>query len=138
MKTSLFRQKSLEKISSPENLDEYLHVTNPSVWLILTSVLLLLIGMLYWSSVTDINSLARGNARVTNGSMCIYFENSKIADNVESGMTVKAGETESRISSIGTDEKGELFAEAPTKLPDGDYQVEVVFKQTKVLNLLFN
>ena len=40
----IFRQKSLDQISSPEQLHDYLHVTNPTVWLALAAVILLLVG----------------------------------------------------------------------------------------------
>ena len=46
MDQTIFRKKSLERISSPEALSDYLHVTSPSVWLILTAVILLLAGIL--------------------------------------------------------------------------------------------
>ena len=138
MDNSIFRKKSLERISSPESLNDCLHVTSPAVWLILTAVILLLAGMLIWSSVASIDSFATGAARVENGSMYIEFDNEQIADNVQPGMTVIAGETESRITSIGINDMGELFALVPTGLPDGFYTVRVLFRQTQVLHLLFN
>ena len=138
MGETLFRKKSLERISSPEALNDYLHVTSPSVWLILLAVILLLAGMLVWSSAASIDSFATGTAQVREGTMYIHFDNEQIAENVQSGMTVTAGETASRISSVGTDAEGELFALAPTSLTDGSYPVRVVFKQTQVLSLLFN
>ena len=66
MDNSIFRKKSLERISSPESLNDYLHVTSPAVWLILTAVILLLAGMLIWSSVASIDSFATGTAQVEN------------------------------------------------------------------------
>ena len=138
MGETLFRKKSLERISSPEALNDYLHVTSPSVWLILLAVILLLAGMLVWSSAASIDSFATGTAQVTDGTMYIHFDNEQIAENVQSGMTVTAGETASRISSIGKDAEGELFALAPTSLADGTYPVRIVFKQTQVLSLLVN
>ena len=138
MEDSLFREKAINKISSPEDLSNYLHVTRPSVWLMLVAVILMLGGMLVWSSVAGIDSFATGTAEVTDGTMHIHFDNEQIAENVECGMSVITGESESRISNIGTDEKGVLFAVAPTDLADGSYTVRVLFKQTRVLSLLFN
>ena len=45
---SIFRQKSLDRISSPEKLDDYVKVTTPSVWIALTAIILLLAGALVW------------------------------------------------------------------------------------------
>ena len=46
---SIFRQKSLDKVSSPEQLNDYIRVTTPSVWLVLAALVVLLVGMLAWS-----------------------------------------------------------------------------------------
>ena len=138
MDESIFRKKSLEKISSPESLGDYLRVTSPSVWLILVAIILLLAGILLWSSYASIDSFASGTAQVENGSMRIYFDNEQIARNVKNGMEVRVGETESRIESIGTDAEGRLFASAATALPDGSYPARVIYRQTQILSLLFN
>ena len=45
----VFREKSMERVSSPEQLNDYIRVARPSVWLVLTALLLLLVGMLAWS-----------------------------------------------------------------------------------------
>lgn len=138
MEESIFRKKSLERISSPEALSDYLRVTSPSVWLILAAVILLLAGMLIWSSTASIDSFAVGTAQVEKGEMRIRFDDEQIARNVQSGMSVVVGETESRIGSVGTDAEGRLFASAPTTLADGTYSTRVIFRQTQVLRLLFN
>lgn len=45
----VFREKSMERVSSPEELNDYIRVTTPSVWLVLAALILLLAGMLAWS-----------------------------------------------------------------------------------------
>ena len=45
----IFREKSLERVSSPEALNDYIRVTTPSVWLVLAALIILLGGMLVWS-----------------------------------------------------------------------------------------
>ena len=47
-KTKLFREKNLERLESPEQLNDYLRVTSPGVWMILSAVVLLLIGVFIW------------------------------------------------------------------------------------------
>ena len=46
---SVFREKSLRRISSPEQMDEYIRVTTPSVWIALIALALLIAGFLIWS-----------------------------------------------------------------------------------------
>ena len=46
---SIFREKSMDKVSSPESLNDYIKVTTPSVWLVLIALVVLLLGILAWS-----------------------------------------------------------------------------------------
>ena len=46
---SIFREKSMSRVSSPEALNDYIRVTTPSVWIVLIALVLLLVGMLAWS-----------------------------------------------------------------------------------------
>ena len=45
---SIFTRKSVDRINGPEELNDYVRVTTPSVWFILTAVTLLVIGLLGW------------------------------------------------------------------------------------------
>ena len=53
MNESIFRKKSLEKISSPEKNDEYMRVTRPGVLLIICAVIMLIVAILSWSLVSE-------------------------------------------------------------------------------------
>ena len=138
MEDQIFRKKSLERISSPEELSDYLHVTSPAVWLILTAVILLLCGMLIWSSVASIDSLVTGTAHVEENSMRILFDDEELARSVKVGMTVVVGETETKIDSIGIGPSGATFATASTTLADGTYPAKIILRKTQVLKLMFN
>ena len=46
---SIFRKKSLERVTSPEQLNDYIKVTTPSVWMILFATLALVVGILFWA-----------------------------------------------------------------------------------------
>lgn len=54
MENSLFRKKSIDKISSPEKLDDYIRVTTPSVWITLIAILLLLVGAILWGTLGEL------------------------------------------------------------------------------------
>ena len=134
---SLFRKSSMECISSPEQLTDYLRVTSPAVWIVMAAIILLLVGMLIWGSTAHIDSYAAGTAQVQDGRMIVVFDDSELAANVKAGMSVTVGETSSLIDSVGSTESGALFASAGTTLADGSYPARVIFRQTQVLSLLF-
>ena len=134
---SLFRKNSMESLTSPEQLTDYLHVTTPTVWVVMAAIILLLVGMLIWGSTAYIESYAAGTAQVQDGRMIVFFDDEELARNVEEGMTITVGETSSEVRSVGISESGMLFAEAGPSLADGSYPARVVFRQTQVLRLLF-
>ncbi len=47
--SDIFREKSLERMASPEQLDDYIRVTTPSIWLVLLAIVILLAGVATWS-----------------------------------------------------------------------------------------
>lgn len=132
----LYRKSSMERIQSPEQLNEYLRVTNPSVWILLAAVILLLIGFLVWGSLSYIDSKAYGSAEVNGGMMTVRLDDETKAGEMEIGMRVTVGETDAEIRSLGQDERG-TFALAAADLPDGTYEACIHYKQTQVLKLLF-
>ena len=62
-KQTVFRQKTLERISSPEQLTDYLRVTNPGIWAVLAAVILLLAGLFAWSTVGTLETTADATGR---------------------------------------------------------------------------
>ncbi len=47
-KNTLFRKTSLDKISTPEKIDEYIKVANPGMWIIMLAIISLLLGICVW------------------------------------------------------------------------------------------
>ena len=138
MARKIYREKSLERISSPEQLNDYLKVTKPAVWLVLTAVVVLLVGMIIWSSFTYIGSYAKGTGEVSNGNMTITFEDQKFAKNVKEDMEVTAAGSVTVVDSVSFDRDGNVVANAKTTLDDGTYEASVKYKTTQLLGLLFS
>ncbi len=134
----IYRKKSLERIESPENLDQYLRVTGPSVWMILAAVIVLLAGLLIWSTTASIESYVKAQATVENGVMTLQFEDPEASEKVEAGMIVRTGSDEAEINIVGRQPDGNFFASALCEIPDGTYDVKVIYNTTQVLRLLLN
>ena len=45
----IYREKAVQRVNRPEDLNDYVRVTMPSVWIVLIAVLLLLAGILAWT-----------------------------------------------------------------------------------------
>lgn len=48
MSQQIFRKKSMDRISSPESLNDYIKVAGPGTWLMLGAIILLLAGACCW------------------------------------------------------------------------------------------
>lgn len=127
-----------DRITSPEQLHDYLHVTNAAIWIILGAVILLLIVSLIWASKATINSYADATGSVKDDNMVVRLVDANTASKLSSGMQVFVGDNVSTIFSVGHDPNGIVYAVAKTTLADGEYSARVLLRQTTVLSLLFN
>lgn len=101
MKNSIFREESINKVSSPEELNDYIKVSNPGMWLILSGVIILLIGICVWGAFGHLDTTIISGAVCSDGIMTCYIKESDI-DSVEKGMTVSAGGNEYVISAVSS------------------------------------
>ncbi|MDO5455376.1 MAG: hypothetical protein Q4F25_00510 [Eubacteriales bacterium] len=138
MAKQIFREKARNRLSSPEQLNDYLRVTGSAVWVTLAAVILLLAGALFWASVTMINSSVSGSARVRDGMMTIVFDDDAFADELREGQEVIVGETSVVMLTVSRREDGRVTATAGTYLADGLYPAEAVYSRTRVIEMLFN
>ena len=136
-KQTIFRQKSLDTISSPEQLTSYLRVTNPGIWIILAAVILLLGGLFAWSMIGRIETVEDAAAFVENGQARIAVTDSS-KEELTAGMTVRFGSDEYKISTIDVDAYGRVTAYAPVSLPDGKYDVKIVLESIHPIRFLFS
>lgn len=139
MNEEIFRKKNLDKVRSPENLDEYIRVSNPGVWLLLVSVIVLLAGACVWGVFGHIDSTVPSTVCIENGDAVCYIADEDISS-VQTGLTVKFADSEAVITHIG--EKGErgyiCTLSVDSSLPDGFYEGKVVIKSYRPLSFILN
>lgn len=136
-KNQIFRRKSLDTISSPEQLTSYLRVTTPGIWTVLTAVILLLAGLFAWSAAGNLETTADAVAVVNDGVAAIMVSDSG-KDTVRSGMELRIGSENSTISSVEQDEFGRTVAYAPVSVADGRYDVKIVTESIHPIRFLFD
>lgn len=74
-KEGLFRTKSIEKIESPESMNDYLQVTSPGVWIVLLAIVIFLIGTCIWGVFGRIESTTKVAVISTDGAtICLIPE----------------------------------------------------------------
>ena len=139
MNEEIFRQKSLDKVKSPENLDDYIRVSNPGVWLLLVSVIVLLAGACVWGIFGHIDSTVPASVRIENGQAVCAIAEEDISS-VKVGQTVQFGDQETVIKTIGekNDKEYICILAVGQSLPDGFYEGKVVVESYKPLSFILN
>ncbi|MBR6172840.1 MAG: hypothetical protein IKQ49_06670 [Eubacterium sp.] len=134
-KKQIFRQQSLDRIASPEQLNDYLRTTKPGAWILLSVIILVLVAFFSWASIGRLETTVPGKAAVEEGNARIII----LSDmDVSVGMTVRVGESEFTISSVDRDENGYPIANAPVTIPAGNYDVEIVVESISPISFLFS
>lgn len=99
MNEQLFRKKSMERVSSPEQLNEYIRVSTPGMWTVLLAIIVLLIGVCVWGVVGHLDTTLQTVAVGENGRMTLYIREAD-ASSVTPGMAVVIGEGEYTIDEL--------------------------------------
>ena len=99
MSNPLFRKKSIDRISSPEQLNDYIRVSTPSVWMLLSAIVILLAGVCVWGVFGHMDTTLPAVAVAENGVVKAYVKEADAAKiSVEAVVSVNG--TEGRVSLI--------------------------------------
>ena len=79
MKSQLFREKSMERVSSPEQLNDYIRVANPSVWLALAAVVFLLVGICVWGIFGQLDTVKESDIGTVSRDMKVRLNGEEYA-----------------------------------------------------------
>ncbi len=99
MNNRIFRSKSLEKVSSPEQLNEYIKASSPGVWTVLAAIAVLLLGVCVWGAFGRVDTVVPAIVVCENGNTHCYVSRQDY-DAVEVGMPVRVNGEERTIASI--------------------------------------
>ena len=132
-KKNIYREKTLERISTPDQLTDYLKVTNPGIWVILAAVIILLAGVFVWSYTGVLETRAAATVIVENKTARVATTDMK---DFTKGDEVRVAEKSYEVSSIVTDEFGRKIGIARVDIPDGTYEGIVIVEKTHPLEFL--
>ena len=125
--------KTPQRISSPDQLTDYLRVTNPRIWVLLACVILLLAGIFAWASIGTLETVIPVKVRVEAQTATVIPDGSGA---LAQGMPLRVSGQEVLIGGTGADEYGRVFGVDSVALPDGVYDGTVVTEQTRPISFL--
>ncbi|MEM1483440.1 hypothetical protein V6615_01035 [Oscillospiraceae bacterium PP1C4] len=105
---TIFRKASLDRVSSPEQLNDYIKISRPGVWLNLGTVIVLLIGVCVWGVFGTLTS-TKDAVTLVQGGKAICYVTAGEAKSLAIGMQVRIGDNTGSITS---------FASTPIKITD--------------------
>ncbi len=112
MNEKLFRKNSLDKVTGPEQLDEYIKVAKPGLWVTLTAIGVLLLAVFIWGFYGTLPTTISAVGVVNAGEVKLYLPMEQ-ADKVHAGMPIKAGDALGTVISVAKTplSKAEIKAE---------------------------
>jgi len=99
MNEQIFRKKSIDRVSSPEQLDSYIRVANPGVWLVLIAIAVLLVGVCVWGVLGHLDTTVDAVAVCENDSVVLYVGDAD-GKSVQIGMEVRIGADTASVTAI--------------------------------------
>ena len=101
MKKSIYREVTLKKLSSPEQLDQLIRLTSPRAWLALAAIGLIISALIIWGFVGSIPTKLEGKGILLNNAG-VYSLNSESTGQItdlrfENGDMVKRGDVIARV-----------------------------------------
>ena len=155
MENQLYRKKSMDRISSPEELHDYMRVTSPRLWMILTAIIVLLGGFIAYASTATLENTMPIQVHLE--TMDLQGENGETTkhtfvdctlplvelETIQPGMAIRIAGQAGTVSSLYTTSEGEVGVLFELEndylgLPDGTYDAELVLESTTPISFLWN
>ena len=158
MDNGLFRKQSIERISSPEALHDYMRVTSPRLWMILAAVVLLLGGFIAYASTAKMENTMPIKVTVETYHMTEEETQGEARDvtivysslpedqmeQIKKGMKLRLLKETGTVSWLTSGVQEGLvevgFDMDPLNYPlnDGEYDAELVLESTTPVSFLWN
>ena len=102
MNKQLLKKSNIDKFSSPEQLHDYVKVANPGLWMVISAIVILLVGVVVWGFIGKIDTTMSTAIVTDSGNAVIYVGESEV-EKLEIGMTVRSEDKEYQITDIAKD-----------------------------------
>ena len=135
------------RISSPEELHDYMHVTGPGLWTLLAVIIALLVGMLILASGYKLENTLEVQAETYSGRVmengstplhCTLTDERRSL--VKSGMKVRVAGEEGHVSTMLEEDGYTILAveldRENVKLKDGTYDAEIILESVSPISFL--
>lgn len=134
-KNSIFRKDSLDRIASPEQVDDYIRIASPGVWFVLAAVLLLLAGLIAWGFAGRLETRLTVQGVSAGGSAVVVLPEEQ-APSLQVGARAYSGACEGEVTGIERQEDELAVAVRIPELPDGAAEITLVIESVPPISFL--
>ena len=155
--SSVFRKKSLDRISSPEQLNDYIRVSSPGIWILLAAVIILLIGIGVWAVFGTMETRIPVCV-ISDGSESVCYIHAEDRSSLNENMILDIDGKRSLLGEVSTlpvavDENFPEYAlhvgnlkvgewgysvKLFLRLPEGIYPANIITEEVKPLSFIFS
>ena len=140
------QERKRSRITSPEQLHDYIHVTNPNLWILLAMIIAMLAGLIILGSTVTMENTMNAQAEVLG--MADEKESTLLSCTLTGerrgmariGMEVRVAGQEGTITELIGDEDQivalAVLDEGSAKLKEGTYDAVIVLEKTTPLSFL--
>ncbi len=132
MAETIFRKESVKKVSSPEELHDYIKISNPGIWLVLAAAAALLIALLVWAAVGSLDTTVTASGVARDGKLVCYMAD---ASGIMQGQEVTVNGVHGTVTAVSakpisrdraqTESGADEYALYCLALPEWSYVVEL-------------
>lgn len=114
----LFRKEAVDRVASPEQLNDYIHVTSPAIWMALAGIILILVGAIVWGIFGSVYTTISCAGIAHNRNLVLFIKTDDRAS-VRVGMDITVNEQKTMVREISSE---------PVKIPSdvSEYVLESV------------
>ena len=115
-KREICRKEAVDRVASPEQLNDYIHVTSPAIWMALAGIICILVGFIVWGIFGNVYSTVDGAGIVRNGNLTVYIKTSD-REAVKAGQDITVNGQKTVVREISSE---------PERVPDdvSDYVLD--------------
>ena len=136
------------KITSPEELHDYIHVTGPKLWVLLTMIIILLVSLFFLASTIKMENTLNARVNIVDDGEtghsstleCTLTDERK--DLVRAGMKVRVAGEEGTVRMIVQDGDSVFVTitldRENAKLKEGFYDAKIVLESTTPVSFLLD
>lgn len=131
--------RSKKTNQSIDDLNHYIEVIHPGIWLLIIAMLSILVGILGWSFFGHIHKQVEATVYVEKNQTTCFVDHDD-SENIEIGMSITYANTTGTLTKLlkETEDTNTYLVETSGEIKDGYYQGNIIYEQISPISFLLD